>query len=263
MSASVTRPKGWGGDYLFLLVNLIFKDFRIRYRNMSLGIFWSLLNPLIMMAVLTFVFTVLFPNPDNPHFALFVLCGLIPFNFFTLAWASGTSSIVESAPLIKKVDIPREIVTLASVLSNCTHLMIQLALLLFVALVNGKYPNRFWLLLPVIWLLVILFVCGLSLFTGALNVLIKDVRYVVDSMNTILFWLVPIFYSFAIVPPAYRSLYEFNPLAAMVLAMRRIILEASAPPNTLLVKLTAASLLTFALGWLFFHRYERRFSDHL
>jgi ABC-type polysaccharide/polyol phosphate export permease len=252
----------WNGDYFFLLSNLVQKDFKIRYRNMSLGVFWSLLNPIIMMAVLTFIFTRIFPA-SVPQFPLFLLCGLIPFNFFAISWITGTTSLVENTSLIKRIAVPRKVFPLASILSNCLHLFIQLALLLVLVVIFGRGITLQWLWLPVIWALFITFVFGLSLVSSAVNVYIRDVRYVVESTNTVLFWLVPIFYSFAVIPLQYAEVYRFNPVAALVLMMRSILLEGRAPEWSTLRNLTLVAGVTLTIGLFVFNKLKSRFFEYL
>jgi len=142
-------------------------------------------NPLVMMGVLTFVFTFIMRS-DEENFPLFVLMGVLPYNFFSLAWMTGTNSVVDNAGLIKKLPFPRVLIPIASVLANVLHYLIQLGLLLLaVAIFIG--PSPLWLWLPLILVLQIVFVCGLSLLCSALDVYYRDMRYVVESTTVVMF----------------------------------------------------------------------------
>lgn len=254
----------WNGDYAFLLSNLIQKDFKVRYRNMSLGVFWSLLNPLVTMTVLTFVFTRIYHlSSSQKDYPVFVLCGLVPFNFFALAWSTGTSSLVENARVIKRVAIPRVVIPIATILGNCLHLLIQIGLLMAFTLLFGKGINWHWLWMPYIWAMEVMFVCGLSLVSASVNIYVRDTRYLVESFNAMLFWLVPIFYDFAVIPQRYQEIYRLNPVAALVLALRNILLLDAPPPASLLIRLSLVSLTALGVGLAIFRRLQDNFYDYL
>jgi ABC-type polysaccharide/polyol phosphate export permease len=252
----------WTGETRFAVAQLVMKDYRVRYRNMSLGIFWSLLNPLVMMLVYSFVLTKIFVRPE-PAFPVFLLCGMIPVGFFQLAWLSGTTSLVDNAGLIKRVPLPREVVPVASVLSNALHLAIQFVLLTALAVFFGKEPNRYWLLMPLIWSLFVIFIIGLALITAPLNVYVRDTRYIVESINLVMIWIVPVFYSFSDIPDRFRPLFYYNPVCALTMAMRNIVLDGRAPADSLLIRLAGVSVVVPLAGYYVFRRMKGRFYNHL
>ncbi len=245
-----------------MLGQLVLRDFRIRYRNMSLGVFWSLLNPLVMMGVLWFVFTRVFPVTWSKDYHLLVLCGLVPFNFFSLGWSTGTVSLLSNAQLIKRVPLEREIVPISTVMANGMHFLIQIGLLIVLVLASGRMPTVMWAWLPVVFALEVVLVCGLSLVTSALDVYFRDVRYVVESSTMLLFWLVPIFYDHGKVPQQWHWVYWYNPIAAVVLCCRNILLDSRVEPETL-AKLAILSLGTLVVGLVFFRAVKHRFADYM
>jgi ABC-type polysaccharide/polyol phosphate export permease len=252
-------------DHAFVLRSLILKDFRIRYRSMSLGMAWSILNPLIMMSVLTFVFTRL--NPPNikglTDYPLFFLCGLIPYNFLTVTWANGTNCIVDNSVLIRRTKMPRETVPVASVLSSGLHLLIQIGLLLSMTLIKGHGISMQWLWLPVVWGIAIVFVIGLVLLCSALDVFIRDMRYLVESAITLLFWFMPIFYTAEVIAAHHKPWWELNPFTILILSQRSILLDARSPDPRLLIKMSIVSAITLIAGWIVFRTPQRKFYDHL
>jgi ABC-type polysaccharide/polyol phosphate export permease len=252
----------WNGDYSFVLSNLVKKDFKVRYRNMSLGVLWSVLNPLVIMGALSYVFTIIFKVGRHDN-AVFLLCGLVPYNFFAMAWNTGTGSLMENYSIMKRVTVPREIFPVATVLGNCVHLLIQIGILFAFTLGSGLGVNRHWIWLPYVWFMEILFVCGLALATSAINVYIRDTRYVVESVCTIFFYFVPIFYSHDDIPKKLVGIVHYNPVAAMILALRNILWDRIEPGLPLIAKLTFCSLLSFGVGFALFRRLKAGFFDHM
>jgi len=168
---------------------------------------------------------------------------------------------VANAQLVKRVPVPREVVPIAAVFSNCVHLAIQFALLLALTFYFRFPVNRFWIWLLPLWLLYVAFVCGVSLISSAVSVYIRDTQYVVESFNLVLFWLVPIYYSFP--DTKYAIIYRYNPVAALVLATRNILMESKAPPATLMVNMLIAAAVALGAGILVFGKLKRSFYEYI
>jgi lipopolysaccharide transport system permease protein len=254
--------------YRFALWNLILKDFRIRYRNMSLGMIWSILNPLVMLGVLVVVFSYirLTSRPED-HFAVFLLLGMIPFNFFSMTLPPSTTCILDNAALVKKVIFPRHILPVSVVLAQIIHVAIQLSLLAIFLAFSRVAPNPAWGWIPVLLGVELGVVLGCALILSALNVYYRDMLYLVQSGLTILFWFTPIFYPLSIVKtslnPWVYQIYLLNPLAGIIDSFRQVVLRGQAPDGLALGISAGMAVLLLALGWAIFSRKERHFADKI
>lgn len=253
--------------YRGLLATLVARELKARYRGSVLGFLWSLVNPLLLFLVYTFVFTrILQARAEGAEpYALFLMIGLFPWIWASTSILEGTVSLTTNASLIRKAVFPAEILPLVSVISNLVHFLFAMPIL-GAALVVGRvlgYPVGGWpaVLLPIVIALQFLVVGGLTLGLAALNVHFKDVKDIVQNLLTLLFFLTPIIYPLTFVPtPLLRRLLIWaNPVTAPTLVYHDLLLRGQLPEITVWLPLLLWAAVAWAAGgWLF-----SRLSDSL
>jgi ABC-type polysaccharide/polyol phosphate export permease len=262
-----------------LLLNLTLRELRGKYKRSVLGWAWSLLNPLASMIIYTIVFAVILRiqvNPGDPSglhvFALFLLCGLLPWNFIANAMSGGVEALVSNANLIRKVYFPREILVAATVGSFFITLLIEMSVLCTALLIarNMIFP---WLFLAVLMLIPLAaFAMGLGLGLAVANVYFRDMRHLVGIALQVWFYLTPIVYPITLVPAKShllgmelptRFLIDLNPMTRFTEAFRSLLYDLRLPPLGSIVYLFVWSFGTLAVGWWIFKRYEGRLAEEL
>ncbi len=259
--------------YRDLTYNLVVRDLKARYKNSVLGFLWSLLNPLGMMVVFTTVFTIMVPNARVANYPIFLLAGLLPWNFFSAGVLSGTNSVVFNAGLVKKVYFPREVLPISNVLSNLVNFLLAL-LVLFAVLIVFRMRFSPWLwMLPVVIAVQTCFTLGMVLFLSTLNVFYRDTIMVMEVIMQAWFFLTPVFYPIEILPRSYqvlgvtldirRLVYILNPMASIVAAYRDVLYWGVHTDLRFFMRTVATSLAVLAFGYWFFRRYSGRFGEEL
>ncbi len=260
-------------NYRELIWNLTVRELKARYKNSILGFFWGLLNPLLMMLVFTLVFTVMMPNRQVDNFPLFVLCGLLPWNFFTSGVMTGTTSVVNNSGLLKKVYFPREVLPIASVLSSLINFLLALVVL-FVALIviRPAITIDIWLL-PIVILVQTLFILGIVLFLSTIHVFYRDTLMIIDVALLAMFFLTPVFYPIDVVPHSYdffgvtvdvhRWLRILNPMASLITTYRNLFYWGYHTGLDFFLRTTATAVGVFFVGYWFFLRFSGRFGEAL
>ena len=257
MTGGMTRV--WA--YRHLLRNLVAKDLQIKYRGSVLGFAWSILIPLMMIAVYTVAFTYVM-GVDTPRFVLYLLIGLLAWNFFGGAISGATEAVSGSGSLLKSVVFPRAVLPLSVVFFHLSQYLLTLVVFLPLMLILYRVPpSPLMLLFPVFLLLQVLFITGLALALSAATAIFRDVRHLVDVGMGMLFWATPIIYEMSRVPEPFQFLALLSPCAPFIRAYQDIFYYAVVPDLTIWVVSVAYALGAFVCGLSVFLAYEGSFSE--
>ena len=247
--------------YRELLAFLVWRDIKIRYRQTLLGGLWAVLQPLIAMFILTFIFNRLAGvSSDGPPYPLFAFAGLAPWTFFSTAVSQSSNSLVSNQALISKVYFPRVFIPLGAIGALLMDLALSLGLL-FLLMLFYRWPVSAKLLwLPVFTLAAVLATSGSGLILSAFNVSFRDVKYAVPFLIQMGIFVTPVIYPIRYIPGHWRILMGLNPMTGVVLGFRYSLLGSASPWPIMGLSL-AMSLAIFVAGLLIFRRMERRFAD--
>ena len=244
--------------YDFLIRQLVQRDFKVRYKRSVLGVFWSFLNPLLMMTVQYIVFSQLFKS-DIDNYPVYLLSGLVVFNFFSEGVGVALGSIVGNAPLITKVYIPKYIYPVTRVLSSGINLVMSLIPLVIAALVTGEKITRAYLMLPYILLCVVIFTIGLGMVMAAGMTFFRDIQFLWGIISMVWMYLTPLFYPISIIPEGVRRVIEGNPVYFFVSAVRSIVMDGTAPRPLVFCQCTLAALVMLGIGCGIFKKTQDKF----
>lgn len=244
--------------YWFLLQQLVSRDFKNKYKRSVLGVLWSFLNPLLTMLVQYFVFSNIFKS-DTENFVVYLLTGIVFFNFFSESSNMAMSSIVGNSALITKVYVPKYIYPLSRVLSSGVNFMISLLPLAMVMLITRVQIT------PAIILIVYPIVCtfffslGIGLILASIMVFFRDTQFIYGVLLTALMYLTPIFYPISIIPERFQWLFQLNPICNNIVFARSCIIDGVFPGMHLAVLCGAFALVSMLAGVCIFKKTQDRF----
>ena len=256
-------------SYRDLFWNLVVRDLKVRYKKSALGFVWSLLNPLLMMVVFTIVFTIL-TVPTVEHFPVFVLTGLVAWNFLAGSITGAAQTIVGNGTLINKVYFPRELLPASLVVSNLVNFLLTLVVLFGFIAAFGIPLRPTVAFLPAIVAIELMLALGIALVVSSLNVYYRDVSVLLDVGVTAWFFLTPVFYQLERIPHSisflgidvWRWVYMLNPMASIITDYRYVLLYGLPPIRHTLFAL-AESAFVLAAGYWLFRTLSARFSEEL
>ncbi|MEG2311558.1 MAG: ABC transporter permease [Bacilli bacterium] len=253
--------------YQFLLKQLVGRDFKVKYKRSVLGIAWSLLNPLLTMAVMALVFSQMFKfNVPGVNYLVYLLIGLVFFNYFSEASNLAMGSITSNASLISKLYIPKYIFPLSKTLFigiNFLLTLIPLYLIIFITgdVAEGTKCTITWLhlLLPVVFICLFLFTTGLGFILSSVAVFFRDIFYIFGILTSLWMYLTPIMYDLSIIPANFHIIFKLNPLYWFIDFARQIILYNQFPTANCWLWCILSAVVVFLIGLFVFKKKQDKF----
>lgn len=237
--------------YRSLLTELVSRDLKTKYRRSALGFMWSVLNPLGMMVVLTIVFSTVFQQAI-PNFPVYLMCGQLTFNFFNEASNMAMTSVLDNAPLIKKVYVPKYLFPLSRVCSSLANMLTSFVALMIVILIT-RTPITWTIFLSVFPIcFATLFSLGIGLILSVVVVTFRDMKHLYSVITTAWLYLTPVFYPISMLPDSVAVIVRNNPLTLIVEILRYNVLYHQVAPFVLVLKTLIYCAVAMILGlWMF------------
>jgi lipopolysaccharide transport system permease protein len=262
--------RGWIGvnlrevwQYRELLYFFIWRDLKVRYKQTILGVIWVILQPVMTMVVMSIVFGRMarIPSEGIPY-PIFAYSALLPWSFFAGGLGRAAGSMVGSANLLQKVYFPRLILPLAAVVGGLTDFFLEFIVLIGLMIYYNLYPTAtsIWLLFPLL-LLAGITALGVGLWTAAINVRYRDIRYIVPFLTQFWMYLTPVIYPASLVGSRWKVIYSLNPMVGVITGFRWALLGKGSPPGALIWVSAAGAIVILITGALYFRRMEKTFAD--
>ena len=253
-------------NYRELLKTNVKKEIRGKYKGSFLGVLWSFVSPLLMTLVYALVFPFLMRGAQYDSYTTFLIIGILPWTWFTTAISQGTYCILGNAGIIKKVYFPREILPISVVTSGMINYLIQCIIILIFMVANHMPFTLNILYLPLIMLVQFLFTLGIIFITGAINVYVRDLEYIVNFIIQLCFYATPILYdinTFSSAPTWVYNLMKWNPMAVIIGSYRDIFYWGSTPQIGSLIIVLFGSLLLCVIGLTVFKKLSKGFAEEV
>jgi len=248
--------------YKPLMNELIVRDLKVKYRRSFLGYVWSLLNPLLMMAVMSYVFSYMF-RFDVPNYPLYLICGQTLWGFFNESTNVAMYSVLANGSLIRKVYIPKFIFPMSRVLSSFVTMSFSLVAILIVMIVTGVKINFTILLFPIPLIFLLLFSTGVGLVLSSLSVYFRDITHLYGVVTMAWMYATPVFYPIEALPANVAKVISFNPMYHYITFFREIVLYGAVPSMQTWLWCAFCSILAFVLGLTIFRKLQRNFILHV